>query len=446
MAYAGRSVNRDLLPYQIVMGVTAAAIGGIIAVLGELRDELGFSETGIGVVVACGFLAAFVSQVTLARHADRGYGREMATIGVALSVIALFAMVFVDGLLAWSLSRALLGFAGGLIMPGLRRAASVLDSEKVGENLGRLIVGEITGFIFGPVISALLVEVGGIRAPFIAFAIGMTLFLPIVMRLPADAGALDEEKRATSFDLLRYPRLQGALILVVGYFMFIGAWESVLPLMFQDRGGSALHTGIAITLVALPIALISVRAGRTADRLGPARVASAGMIVVGVVCTSYGFLPGIVVPMAVMAALGVADGYGFIAVQVAVSRAVPEDRQAGALGLMGATEVLGAGLAAIPAAVLYEHAGARVTWVVIGLVMLAVVGLGNLRLRGTDPSTPQAPTSSGHQSTATPRPRTSSSERNFRLGPARRLRGARSRGAPAPLTWRRASRRRTRRG
>lgn len=378
-------MNRDLLPYQIVMGVTAAAIGGIIAVLGELRDELGFTETGIGVVVACGFLAAFLSQVTLARYADRGYGREMATIGVALSVVALVAMVFVDGLFAWSLSRALLGFAGGLIVPGLRRAASVLDSQKVGENLGRLVVGEVIGYILGPVISALLVELGGIRAPFIALSCGMLMFLPIVMRLPADAGALDEEKRTSSFDLLRRPKLQGALILVVGYFMYIGAWESVLPLMFQDRGGGALHTGIAVTSVALPIALISVRAGRTADRFGAARVASGGMIIVGAVCTSYGFLPGIVIPIAVMAVLGIASGFGFTAVQVAVSRAVPQDRQAGALGMMGATEVLGAGLAAVPSALLYEHGGAKITWVTIGLMLVSMVGISQFRLRDKGP-------------------------------------------------------------
>ena len=65
----------------------------------------------------------------------------------------------------------LIGFAGGLVLPGLRRAATVLDPENVGENLGRLIVGEIGGFVLGPIAASLLVEVGGLRAPFIAFAV-----------------------------------------------------------------------------------------------------------------------------------------------------------------------------------------------------------------------------------------------------------------------------------
>ena len=77
-----------MLPYKLLMGVTAGGIGGIVTVLGELRDELGFSGTGIGIMVASGFVAAFLSQVTLARLADVGHSRVMATVGIALSSIA----------------------------------------------------------------------------------------------------------------------------------------------------------------------------------------------------------------------------------------------------------------------------------------------------------------------------------------------------------------------
>lgn len=378
-------MKRDLLPYQIVMGVTSGAIGGIVAVLGELRDELGFSETEIGIIVSSGFLAAFLAQVGLARFSDRGYGRRMATIGTTIAAAALTAMVFADGVVAWSLSRAALGFAGGMILPALRRAATVLDPDNVGENLGRLVVGEVLGFVLGPVVSALLVELGGIRAPFAVFAVGTALFIPFVLRLPADTGERDTAAGVSSLDLLRGRRLQGALTLIFGYFIVIGAFESVLPVMFQDRGGSALATGIAFTVLALPIALVSTRAGRTADRLGPARVATVGMAIVGAVTMTYGFLPGIVVPVIVMGLVGVADGYGFTAGQVAVSRAVPEARQAGALGLMGAAEVLGAGLAAIPAAILYDAFGEEVAWAATGAAALALVTTGHLRLRGTEP-------------------------------------------------------------
>lgn len=366
------------------MAVVSGSIAGIIAVLGELRDALGFSELSIGVIVACGFFASFIAQAGFARWADRGFGRQMATIGIAISAVALFVMVIADSVLMWSLSRAALGFAGGLVLPGVRRAATVLDPENVGENLGRLVIGEIGGFVFGPVIAATLVEVGGIRLPFLVFAILSVMFLPFVMRLPEDTGKRDEGA-GLSFDLLKIPRLQGGLILIFGYFFLIGAFESVLPVMFEDDGQPAWVTGVSFTLFALPIVFVSTLAGRVADRVGPPKVAITGMAISAAVTMTYGLIPAIWMLMIVMMLVGFADGFGFIAGQVLISRSVPEDRQAGALGLMGAFEVLGAAIAAIPAAWMYGEVGAGPTWIAVGACALVLLALGAVRLRDTAP-------------------------------------------------------------
>ena len=383
---------RPLLPFQLLMGVTAGGIGGIVTVLGELRDELGFSGFGIGVMVACGFVAAFLSQVTLARLADIGHSRLMATVGIALSAVAMLLMVFAVDLELWVLSRAVLGFAGGLILPGVRRAASVHDPVRAGENLGRMVMAETTGFIFGPSLTALLVWLGGIRLPFAVFAAAMLLFLPVAVRLPPDRGLLDRSGRATSFDLLRQRRLQGALIIVGGYFMMVGAWESVLPVMFAVRGAGAALTGISFTMVALPIILVCARAGRLADRVGPVRVTMAGLVAVSVCTMTFGVIPGVIPIVGVMTLVGFADGYGFTAAQVVVARAVAEQRQAAALGLMGAAEVAGAAISALPAAWVYESYGSGPTWAAVGLTVLVLVVAGWLRIRGTVPASgPDAP-------------------------------------------------------
>jgi MFS family permease len=381
-----------LLPFQVLIGVTAGGIGGIVTVLGELRDQLGFSGTAIGVMVFSGFAAAFVSQVTLARLADIGHARMMATVGIALSAAAMLMMVFAADLTVWVLSRAALGFAGGLILPGVRRAASVLDPVRAGENLGRLVVAETTGFIFGPVLTALLVSVGGIRTPFAVFAGAMVLFLPVAARLPPDRGLLDVSRRATSLDLLSIRRLQGGLVIVGGYFMIIGAWEAVLPVMFADRGAGAAATGLAFTMVAVPIMLVGTRAGRLADRVGPVRVTMIGLVAVSLLTMTYGVMPGVIPVVVAMMAVGFGDGYGFTAAHAVVARAVPEQRQAAALGLMGAAEVLGAAIAALPSAWLYESLGPGPTWAVVGLSVLVLVLVGWLRIRGTVPASgPDAP-------------------------------------------------------
>ncbi len=379
-------LRTDLLPFQIVLFTSSAAVAGVIPLLGELRDVLGFSETSIGVVVAAGFLGSFISQVALSRFADRGYGRRMVTAGVAIAALALFLMGFAENLGPWIFLRGMLGFATGLIVPGIRRAAAVHDPGRVGENLGRLVVGDMTGFLLGPVGAALVERAFGFRAPFFVLAIVILLFLPFAARLPADRGALDNSGRRNSFDLLRLRRLQGALILVLGYFSLIGAWESVMPVMFADRGGSPLVTGVAFTLLGIPMILFSAQAGRTADRVGPPAVAMGALVIIAISTMAYGFIDSIPLLVSFQGILGVADAFGFTATQVAVSRAVPQERQAAALGLMGGVQVLGAGVFAFPAAALYQETGEEVTWVVVGLVMLVLVAAGAVRLRGTRPA------------------------------------------------------------
>ncbi len=378
-----RAGRRGLLPFQAVMALNAAALGGPVALFGEIRDELGFTSTAMGVIVAAGFMTAFVVQVTLAPHADRGQGRRMATAGLVMATLALLVMALADDVVTWTLCRGLLGFGGGLVFPALRRAASVFDPERVGENLGRMITGEVVGFTLGPLGAALLARVWGIRAPFVVLAVALALFWPLVVRLPADRGRQDEARHSNPLGLLRRRRLQGGLLLVGGYFFLIGGWESVLPVMLQDRGGGALHTALAFTVMSVPVGLVGPLAGRTADRLGPVRVTATGVSIVGVALMAYGWAPGLAVPIGALAGLGVICSFGFTGGQVVVSRAVPEDRQAAALGLYGATEVLGAGVIALPAAALYDRAGAGLTWLSIGVAMLASVLIGLLLIRGT---------------------------------------------------------------
>ena len=135
MTTTANRIKTDLLPFQVMLFVSSAAVAGVIPLLGELRDTLGFAETTIGIIVAAGFLGSFVAQVGLSRFADRGFGRQMVTAGTALAAVSLFAMAFAETAWVWILLRASLGFATGLVVPGVRRAAAVHDPDRVGENL-----------------------------------------------------------------------------------------------------------------------------------------------------------------------------------------------------------------------------------------------------------------------------------------------------------------------
>jgi len=165
-----------------------------------------------------------------------------------------------------------------------------------------------------------------------------------------------------------------------------------MPVMFADRGGSPLTVGVAFTLLGLPMILFSTYAGKLADRIGPPIVATVALTIIALATMLYGVIHPLTLLVAFQSVLGIADAFGFTAVQVAVSRAVPQDRQAAALGLMGGVQVLAAGLFAFPAAALYQQTGEEITWLVVGVVMLAVIGLAGLRFRGTNPASTRSAT------------------------------------------------------
>lgn len=369
-----------LLPYQLLFAFGSGSISAVIALLGELRDTVGMSDLGAGVVVMSGFVAALVALVTLAPLADRGHGPRMIQIGLLLGTAGLVLMAVAPSTGVFVLGRAITGFGEGMILPGVRRVAAVLDPTKVAENLGRLMVGEVVGMVIGPVIAGALAAVGTVRTPLLFFAVAHLAFLPLALRLPPDPGEKSTERR-TSFDLLRRRTFVGSLVIIGGYLMLLGAIEAVIPLQLSDEGVGTFGIGLTFAAFALPLAAVSRIGGRTADRVGNLRMTVAGLAVIAVLTPSLAFTDGLVPVLVLFALYGLADGFAFTAAQSVVSSSVPEDRQAAALGLSGAVEVGGAGLAALPAAAVYAGLGETVLWFGVTAVMLAMVAGGAVLVR-----------------------------------------------------------------
>jgi MFS family permease len=94
----------------------------------------------------------------------------------------------------------------------------------------------------------------------------------------------------------------------------------------------------------------------------------------------FGFVGTVWGLIAVAFVSAIGSGIGFPAALFVYSRTVDDERQAAAQGLMGATEVLFGGIAAVFAAWLYDNQGQRAVWIWIPTLMLAVL-LGGALLR-----------------------------------------------------------------
>jgi hypothetical protein len=72
----------------------------------------------------------------------------------------------------------------------------------------------------------------------------------------------------------------------------------------------------------------------------------------------------------------IADGITVSSSGVAVGMVIPEDRQAGAQGVLGAAQALSAGIMAVVTATLYDNFGRTTAYLVCATIMMMLVGAG----------------------------------------------------------------------
>jgi len=386
----------SLYPYFFILFATSAGLASIFVLLAELRTELGFSETGIGLAIAAGFGSAFVANLVMAPKADQGRAPVMLRGGLALAVVSMVMLAVGQNLWHYVLGRAAFGFAMGTTGPAARRTVIVADPENLGRNLGRFGAWDIGGFVVGPMIAAGLAAIGGFRFTFWAFAFALTLLLPLSFRAQPDTAAQDEQGLGLK-GLLRIRRLLGALFVVAAYFVFIGAFEAVWILEMDSRGASQTMLSVGITLTALPIALVSPIGGTLAQKYGARRWAIGGLTVMALMVTFYGVVPGVAWMVALTMASSVLEGFTFPSAPMLAAAAVTQDRQASAQGLMAAVELFTGAVSALVLAVVYDAHGDLVAWAVTAASMAVLLLIGAILTRPDDrqlvrPGIPTDPT------------------------------------------------------
>jgi len=109
---------------------------------------------------------------------------------------------------------------------------------------------------------------------------------------------------------------------------------------------------------------------------GPFRISVFGLLLGAVFMTSYGLLPTGTWIFAVAMVHAVSDGITVSSSGVAVGMVVPEQRQAGAQGVLGAAQALAAGIMAVVTAALYEGSGRTTAYLVCAAVMIVLVAIG----------------------------------------------------------------------
>jgi MFS family permease len=379
-----------VLPFGLLMAMLGAGYGVLFTMLDDYRDQYGISESALGVVIGLGFLSGFLSQILIAPFADRGYARRVVLAGMAFDVCGLLVMAFSKAFVPLLAGRLVMGIGVGMAFPAIRRIVILAEPDRLGHNIGRLLAFDVGGFAAGPAISAALVGPFGIPAPFLVIAGATAIALPFVTRVEVTE-AVEPPVQRFAFDLLRIRPFAGAVVLGSAVFLMIGAFDALWAVVLDDLNTNEWIANLGITLFALPLILLGSIGGRLAQRVGPFRVGTIGLLGGALFMALYGMVPTGGAMFAVAMVHAVNDGLTVSSTGVAVAMVIPVERQAGAQGVLGGFETLTAGITAPIAGVLYEHAGRTAAYgaAAAGMVVFVVVGATLARsawsIRGAEP-------------------------------------------------------------
>ncbi|NNE72380.1 MAG: MFS transporter [Acidimicrobiales bacterium] len=368
------------VPYYAVTAVLTIGYGSVFTLLAEWRERFGFTETELGLIASAGFFAGFAAQVGLAPLADRGKTPQMIRGGVALAAVGMFGMVLANALWAFVLSRVVFGLSTGAVAPAMRRLIITRDPDNLGANLGRLAAFDLAGFVLGPVVAAVLVELGGIRLPFLALTTANACLLSWVARLDLDTPPGDGTKRRTG-PLLRVPGIQAALLAGIAFYLSIAYFEATWALLLDDLGAETWVIGVSLSVFTLPMVLLAPTGGRVTQRLGHSAVVGWSIAAASVCTLLYGWLGSLWAVLLVSFVHASADAFTLPANQVAIAQASPPEQIAAAQGLFSAVGTLVSGVAAFAAGALYENQGPKVlyTAAAAGMVVFLAASLGRSR-------------------------------------------------------------------
>jgi MFS family permease len=385
-----------LVTFGLVLATMAMGYGALFSMLDDIRDDYGVTSTQLGAVIGMGFFAGFVAQLVIAPLADRGHARRLVLLGMVLNIAGLLVLAAARDFGPYLAGRFVTGIGIGMAVPAVRRIVIVSEPEHIGHNLGRLLAAEVGGFAAGPAVAAVLVGPLGIPGPFLVIAGATALAMPFVVRNSrvAEDHVENVPSQRLALDLLRIRPFAGAVLLGCAVWVMIGSFDALWSIALDDLDTAEWIANLGITLFALPLILFGAVGGRLAQRVGPFRVGTIGLLFGAGFMITYGLVPSGVAMFTVAMFHSVSDGLTVSSTGIAVGMVVPADRQAGAQGLLGGAQTLMAGITALVAGALYDHFGRATAYVVAGATMLALVAGGLAltgaawRLRGAVPSEP----------------------------------------------------------
>ncbi len=257
-----------LAPLYAAGFVTAFGANGIAAAVGGAHRELGLTLASLGVFLALYDVAELVLKPVFGALSDRIGPRPVIVGGLLVFAAASLIGVFGTGPYWLGLARLLQGAGASAFSPASSAAvARLVPPHRRGTYFGRYGSWKGLGYAGGPVIGAVVVQVGGTPWLF-ALLVVLALVTAAAVLVAVEPIAPLPRQRATLAAMVRAATdrqfVVPVTVLAVGS-AAIGALTGMLPALGSDVGVPLLVSTLAVAVLAVVSSLVQPVAGRLHD-------------------------------------------------------------------------------------------------------------------------------------------------------------------------------------
>ncbi|HHY40040.1 MAG TPA: MFS transporter [Syntrophaceticus sp.] len=264
--------------------VTDMTSGALPVLLPVIRSEFSLSYTAIGVIILVSNLISSVIQPLFGVWSDRKAILWLLPAGCLLAGAGLALVGFAPGYLLILFAVVINGIGVAAYHPEASKQSFLISGEKKATALSIYSVGGNIGHGLGPVMAALLLDLGGRPG------VGIFLIVPVITAiflnhsLPAIKQLSDKNARGAKKDLRANPsdsRMRKGVVLVLFLVVMIVILRSLvhlgmtnfIPFYVEEYLNGSKHFGaLLLTVFLLSGAVGTIFGGIAADWLGRKRV------------------------------------------------------------------------------------------------------------------------------------------------------------------------------
>lgn len=366
-------------------------VGGsaILPLLPSYLRRHGSGPALVGVVMAAYFAASVATQYPAGMLSDRIGRRPVVLFGLVVFAFGSVGFAISTGSAPAILSRALQGIgAGAVTVAAAATIGTEVALEERGAAFGALYGSQMLALAVGPLVGSVIGE-RSMGVLFVAAAVASVLAaIPVLAVVPAGRGTLQgpdpacyrrDDTVGTQAEGERLGELEslascapggvahkppgrrlrpsaafvGVLVVFAATGLLSGVYESCWTLLMVLRHASSFQIGLSWTLFALPFAVLSVPAGRLANRFDQRALVLVALGSSVVFCALYPFLHAVVLLIVFCGFEAVGSVIGTPAAVLVLTRSVPASAQGGAQGSVETARMAATALAAAASGALF---------------------------------------------------------------------------------------------